>query len=277
MFQLLPCFIFLSCLSCPLILCSLTFSPPGDKKASSDTSVNTSNNDNTETLVERFIYVKNWRNMRFVIWAVCLPVALFGYFVPFVHLVEYAENLPLDPEEDTNHSKASVLLACIAITSGMGRLFFGKLSDLTFFTKNGNRIYLQQLAFLFLGVCTMLLTTASQAGDHKFEVLLCICCIMGLFDGCFITLHGPIAFDLCGTKGASQAIGTLLALFSLPITIGPPVAGIIHDKANNDDNTITIIVITNIIGWKLLPCLPGSWGASYSWVSADVPGQTGAG
>ena len=30
---------------------------------------------------------------------------------------------------------------------------------------------------------------------------------MGLFDGCFVTLIGPIAFDLCGPVGASQAIG----------------------------------------------------------------------
>ena len=124
-------------LSCPLILCSLTFSPP-DNKVSSSSSINT--NTNTETLVEKLIYVDNWRNKRFVIWAVCLPSALFGYFVPFVHLVEYAEKLPLDQEEDTNHSKASVLLACIAVTSGLGRLFFGKLSDFAFFTRNGNRI-----------------------------------------------------------------------------------------------------------------------------------------
>ena len=86
----------------------------------------------------------------------------------------------------------------------------------------------------------MLLTTASQAGDYKFEVLLSICCVMGIFDGCFVTLVGPIAFDLCGPSGASQAIGSLLALFSLPMTVGPPVAGIIHDKVNNDDNTISL-------------------------------------
>ena len=144
MFQLLPCFIFLSCLSCPLILCSLTFSPPDNKISStSSSSINTDNN--TESLVEKLIYVKNWRNMRFVIWAVCLPSALFGYFVPFVHLVEYAQSLPLDQEEETNHSKAAVLLACISITSGLGRLFFGKLSDFPVFTRNGNRIYLQQV------------------------------------------------------------------------------------------------------------------------------------
>ena len=76
----------------------------------------------------------------------------------------------------------------------------------------------------------MLITTAGSAGDYKYEVLLVICGLMGLFDGCFVTLIGPIAFDLCGPAGASQAIGSLLALFSLPMTVGPPVAGIIYDK-----------------------------------------------
>ena len=60
-----------------------------------------------------------------------------------------------------------------------------------------------------------------------------ICAVMGLFDGCFVTLIGPIAFDLCGPQGASQAIGALLGLFSIPMTTGPPVAGIIYDKVTN--------------------------------------------
>lgn len=48
---------------------------------------------------------------------------------------------------------------------------------------------------------------------------------MGLFDGCFISLLGPIAFDIVGTTGASQAIGFLLAMCSIPLTIGPAIAG----------------------------------------------------
>ena len=87
-----------------------------------------------------------------------------------------------------------------------------------------------QLSFFCMGVCTMLMVTAQDAGEHKYEVLLLICAVMGLFDGCFVTLIGPIAFDLCGAQGASQAIGSLLGLFSIPMTTGPPVAGIIYDK-----------------------------------------------
>jgi len=48
---------------------------------------------------------------------------------------------------------------------------------------------------------------------------------MGLFDGCFVSVMGPIAFDLCGQKGAAQAIGCILGLCSIPLTVGPPIAG----------------------------------------------------
>jgi MFS family permease len=60
---------------------------------------------------------------------------------------------------------------------------------------------------------------------NSFEVLIIISLFMGLFDGCFISLLGPIAFEICGQKGATQAIGFLLGLCSVPLTVGPPIAG----------------------------------------------------
>jgi len=48
---------------------------------------------------------------------------------------------------------------------------------------------------------------------------------MGLADGCFVSVMGPIAFDLVGQKGAAQAIGCILGLCSIPMTVGPPIAG----------------------------------------------------
>jgi MCP family monocarboxylic acid transporter-like MFS transporter 10 len=59
----------------------------------------------------------------------------------------------------------------------------------------------------------------------NFLVLKLIALGMGLFDGCFISLLGPIAFDICGQAGAGQAIGFLLGFCSIPLTLGPPVAG----------------------------------------------------
>lgn len=48
---------------------------------------------------------------------------------------------------------------------------------------------------------------------------------MGLFDGCFICIMAPIAFELVGAQDVSQAIGFLLGFMSIPMTVGPPIAG----------------------------------------------------
>ena len=114
---MLECLIWLSCMCCLMVFCALTFTPPSVKSRPSSVASNTSAE--SSSLLERFIYVANWRNPKFVIWAVVLPLALFGYFVPFVHLVQFAESMPLDTDPGTNNTKASFLLACISTTSGI--------------------------------------------------------------------------------------------------------------------------------------------------------------
>ena len=101
-----------------MILCSLTFTPPSSKLQPSSASSIASSTSEADSFLEKFIYVPNWRNPKFVIWAVVLPCALFGYFVPFIHLVQYAQAMVLDEDPDLNTSKASFLLACLSITSG---------------------------------------------------------------------------------------------------------------------------------------------------------------
>ena len=40
-----------------------------------------------KSLFSKIVYVDNWRNSKYVIWALVVPCALFGYFVPYVHIV----------------------------------------------------------------------------------------------------------------------------------------------------------------------------------------------
>lgn len=93
---------------------------------------------------------------------------------------------------------------------------FGKVADLPYV----NRIYLQQVSFFVMGVVTVCIPlSGSYAG------LIVISLIFGLCDGVFVCLLGPIAFDIVGPREASQAIGFLLGIFSIPFVVGPPVAG----------------------------------------------------
>ncbi|XP_042229594.1 monocarboxylate transporter 10-like isoform X2 [Homarus americanus] len=162
----------------------------------------------------RIINFDIWLNKRYVIWTLCIPSALFGYFVPYVHMVKYAKNVL---GEDAN---SQLLVQCMGITSGLGRIFFGLIADRPWV----NRIILQQISFFCIGVLTMLLTAA-----NAMPFFIVITLGMGLFDGCFISLLGPIAFDIVGPVGASQAIGCLLAMCSIPLTSGPAIAGALYD------------------------------------------------
>lgn len=210
-----------------LVLCALSFKPLIPPSLDMDRGDEGSSK--MWHLVEKVIHLDNWKNKRYVIWALAIPSALFGYFVPYVHLVAFAKGIPLDDDDKTNGLMAAKLMTCIGITSGIGRIVTGKVADMESIKANGNRVVLQQVAFVLIGLCTMLLTTAQQFGSHVFPALMIFCLIMGFFDGCFITLLGPIAFDICGPKGAGQAIGFLLCLCSIPLTVGPPIAGALFD------------------------------------------------
>ena len=48
-------------------------------------------------------------------------------------------------------------------------------------------------------------------------------------DGCFVCLLGPIAFDIVGAQNASQAMGFLLAMISVPLMMGPMIGGKFND------------------------------------------------
>ena len=189
-----------------LVLSSLSFKPLMPKPQSNESE--------KKGCISQIINVHNWRNKKYVIWSLAIPSALFGYFVPYVHIVAHVKDVL--PSEN-----GGTLVTCIAITSMIGRLIFGKVAD----HPRVNRVLLQQISFVSIGVCTMLLTAAPYFQGFQFQALILFSLIMGLFDGCFITMLGPIAYDICGPAGASQAIGFLLGLCSIPLTLGPPIAG----------------------------------------------------
>jgi len=195
--------------------------------------------------IQEIIYIDNWKNTKYVIWALAIPASLFGYFVPYIHIVAHVHTIWKNKERD-----GGVLVSCMGITSGLGRLIFGKIADLP----KVNRILLQQISFVSIGICTMLLVAAPYFAGFEFESMIVFALIMGLFDGCFISMLGPIAFDICGPAGANQAIGCLLGLCSIPLTFGPQIAGILFDQLGNYTLAFILAGIPPILG-AFLMCL----------------------
>ncbi|XP_054872172.1 monocarboxylate transporter 10-like [Amphiprion ocellaris] len=147
--------------------------------------------------------------------------------------------------EDTNKE---VLLMCIGITSGVGRLIFGRVAD---YITGVNKVYLQVTSFFIIGLMSMMIPLC-----YIFGGLIAVCLLMGLFDGCFICIMAPIAFELVGANDVSQAIGFLLGLMSVPMVVGPPIAGYLRDTLGSYDVAFYLAGVPPIIGGALLCLIP---------------------
>lgn len=227
MFRLLALF------TCGIAFCGLLFNPTpltaAEKPLRED--------DSMKSLLKTIVNIEIWKNKKYRMWALCMPVALFGYFVPYVYIKSYIEKKFVDV------SNKNLPLQCIAITSGLGRLVFGYLAD-----KPGmDRIMLQQISFYVIGTLTIILPFV-----QSFPLLVAVSLGMGLFDGAFIALIGPIAFELCGRSHAAQAIGCMLGLAAFPLSIGPPVAGYIYSVCESYTVPFILAGISPLIGATLM-------------------------
>ncbi|RXG60287.1 Monocarboxylate transporter 10 [Armadillidium vulgare] len=146
----------LSGLMAILMFCGFIFKPlMPDISSPSDGS-----SDSGKTRSGSFLNTEIWKNKRYVIWAFAIPSALFGYFVPYMHLRAYAT----DVFGEEYNSK--LLVQCIALTSGVGRLFFGVISDKPWV----NRIVLQQAIGFLLALCSIPLTIGPFFAGYLYDL-----------------------------------------------------------------------------------------------------------
>ncbi|KAM7395004.1 hypothetical protein PAMA_006650 [Pampus argenteus] len=183
-----------------------------------------------------------WKSLGYRIWAFGIPTALYGYFVPYVHLVKHVDDRFGEDANDV------VLLMCIGVTSGVGRLIFGRVVD---YIPGVNKVFLQVTSFFVIGLMSMMIPLCNVFGG-----LIAVCLLMGLFDGCFISIMAPIAFELVGSQDVSQAIGFMLGLMSVPMTVGPPIAGFLRDRLGNYDLAFYLAGIPPMVGGAVLCLIP---------------------
>ncbi|XP_069743727.1 monocarboxylate transporter 10 [Narcine bancroftii] len=217
-----------------LLLAGFTYKPLVPVEANSKTS-------KQKLDIRKIFNVKIWKFLGYRIWALGIPTALFGYFVPYVHLMKYVE-------ETFNLENEEVLLMCIGISSGVGRLLFGRVAD---YLNGANKVFLQVVSFIVIGLMSMMIPVC-----RGFAGLIVVCLFMGLFDGCFISIMAPIAFELVGPENVSQGIGFLLGLMSIPMTSGPPIAGFLRDSLGDYKLAFYLAGVPPMIGGLILCTIP---------------------
>ncbi|XP_036445319.1 monocarboxylate transporter 8 [Colossoma macropomum] len=226
--------------TCPMPGMGPDGGPPGQPGAPG--SVSGSRWQRSLLKIRKYFNVRVFSVVTYRVWAFGVATAVLGYFVPYIHLIKFVK------EQFEETQREWVLLVCLGASSGVGRLLFGKVGDLI---PGVAKIYMQVASFMVLGLMSMMIPLC-----RVFEGLVVVCVFMGLCDGCFITIMAPIAFELVGPMQASQAIGYLLGLMAVPMTAGPPIAGLLHDYFGNYHVAFYLAGVPPIVGGIVLFFVP---------------------
>ncbi|XP_055904897.1 monocarboxylate transporter 10-like isoform X2 [Eupeodes corollae] len=173
-----------------------------------------------------------WKERSYIIWTLSCALALSGYYVSYVHMAKFTQiNFP--------RQNINLPIMCIGAASCIGRMIVGIVADIP----GINRIRIHQLSLVGMGVVTVLLPF-----NVSFNILLLSSLALGIFDGMFFPVLGPICYQLCGPNGAAQAIGCFLGLVAVPMTVGPVLAGKIFDETHSYTLPFIIAGIPSILG-----------------------------
>lgn len=171
--------------------------------------------------------VTSWRFVG--LYLACL-IGSFGLFVPFVHLVPYAQ------DHGVASSSAVFLLSLIGIGSTVGRFLLGGLAD-----RMGR---LMAVLAMFIG---MAFSQVLWSFSDDFWPLAAFALIFGTFYGGFVALLPAVVMDDFGGRNVSGIIGILYTSVAFGTLIGPSAAGYAFDLVHSYTLPISASVCTNII------------------------------
>ncbi len=148
------------------------------------------------------------RSRPFWLLYVGLVFASVGAFVPFVHLVPYAE------DHGISHTSAVTIFSMLGIGSTAGRFAIGGLAD-----RIGRG---RSLAAVFFGLAAMLLWWPAATTVWQLTIFALA---FGSCQGGFVALYPALTVDYFGGRNASSIIGILYTAGAIGTLVGPKLAG----------------------------------------------------
>ncbi len=170
------------------------------------------------------------RSGRFAgLYAACL-CASFGVFVPFVHLVPYAQDHGVAP------ARAALLISVIGVGSTGGRFLLGGLAD---------RVGRER--FLVAMYAAMALTLGGWALAGQFWALAAFALTFGVCYGGWVTVLPAVVMDYFGGRHVSSLIGILYSSVAFGTLLGPSAAGFMFDVSHSYTLPILASVGANLL------------------------------
>jgi MFS family permease len=165
-------------------------------------------------------------------WALygCCASVGFAIFVPFVHLVPYAQ------DHGIARGAAIALFTLLGVGSTVGRFVLGGPAD-----RFGRR---RSLALLFLGMAVM---QVWWLGAERFWSLAVYALTFGTCYGGFVALIPALTVDYFGGRSAGGIIGILYTSVALGILAGPPLAGLAFDLTGSYAVPITVGALCSLV------------------------------
>jgi MFS family permease len=148
------------------------------------------------------------RSRPFFLLYAALIFTSVGAFVPFVHLIPYAE------DHGISHTVAVAIFSMLGVGSIAGRLIIGGLAD-----RLGRGL---SLAAVIFGISAMLMWWLIANSVWQLTIFALI---FGSCWGAFVALYAPLTVDYFGGRNASGIIGILYTAGAIGTLAGPKLAG----------------------------------------------------
>ena len=152
------------------------------------------------------------RSRPFVLLYIAMIMISLGLFIPFVHLVPYAQDHGLSKQT------GAVLVGLIGVGSTVGRFALGGTAD-----RLGRR---RSVAAMFAGMGLMLLWWLAAKDTWSLAVFAVL---FGVCYGGFVALIPALTTDYFGGRNAGGIIGVQYTGVAVGTLIGPTLAGVIYD------------------------------------------------
>ncbi|HEV7284815.1 MAG TPA: MFS transporter [Kaistia sp.] len=178
---------------------------------------------NSSTLLEGVSLRQSVRSRRFVLLYMSMSFVSIGAFIPFVHLVPYAE------DQGFSHDVAVWIFSMLGLGSTFGRFIGGGVAD-----RLGRR---KALAAVFATLAVMLLWWMSSSSSWQ---LYLFAFVFGAAYGGFVALFPALCVDYFGTRNSIGIIGVLYTAMSIGTLLGPKLAGDAFDIFGDYDLPIAI-------------------------------------